>query len=61
MWTVVYIAKNKELAQKLKMVLQSHNILVTIRAINKDTTTGYEVLVPGAEVDEALGLIIDEA
>ena len=60
MWTVVYIAKNKELAQKLKMVLQSHNILVTIRAINKDTTTGYEVLVPGAEVDEALSLIIDE-
>ena len=60
MWTVVYIAKNSELAQKLKAVLHSHNILVMLRAINKDTTTGYEVLVPGAEVDEALGLIIDE-
>ncbi len=61
MWTVVYIAKNSELAHKLKAMLNGHDIMVMLRAINKDTTTGYEVLVPGAEVDEALGLIIDEA
>lgn len=60
MWTVVYIAKNIELARNLRAMLNGHDIMVMLRAINKDTTTGYEVLVPGAEVDEALGLIIDE-
>lgn len=61
MWTVVYIAKNNEHAQKLRSALHERNILVMLRAINKDASTGFEVLVPGAEVDEALGIIIDEA
>ncbi len=60
MWTVVYIAKNNELAQKLRSALYDRNILVMIRAINRDASTGYEILVPGAEVEEALGIIIDE-
>ncbi len=62
MWTVVYIAKNNELAQSIKAALGSHEIMVMLRAINNnDQTTGYEILVPGAEVEEALGIIIDEA
>ena len=60
MWTVVYIAKNIELARNIRTTLNGHDIMVRLRAINKDASTGYEVLVPGAEVDEALGLIIDE-
>ena len=60
MWTVVYIAKNNELAQKLRSALYDRNILVMIRASNRDASTGYEILVPGAEVEEALGIIIDE-
>ncbi|MGN1097838.1 MAG: glutamate decarboxylase [Clostridia bacterium] len=60
MWTVVYIAKNNELAQKLREALYNHDIMVMLRAINKEQTTGYEILVPGAEVEEALGIIIDE-
>ncbi len=60
MWTVVYIAKNNELAQKLREVLNEHNIIVMLRAINKEQTTGFEILVPSAEVEEALGIIIDE-
>lgn len=60
MWTVVYMAKNNEQAQKLKGVLDEHNIIVMLRAINKDQITGYEILVPAAEVEEALGIIIDE-
>lgn len=61
MWTEVYIAKNSELAQRLKEKLNEHNIIVMVRAINKeDEAAGYEILVPGAEVEEALGIIIDE-
>ncbi len=60
MWTVVYLAKNIELAQKLKNVLYAHSIIVMLRAINKEQTIGYEILVPGAEVEEALGIIVDE-
>lgn len=60
MWTVVYIAKNNEQAQKLRSSLYERNILVMLRAINKDESTGFEILVPGAEVDEALGIIVDE-
>ena len=60
MWTVVYIAKNNELAQKLRTALCERNIMVMLRAINKDADTGFEILVPGAEVDEALSIIIDE-
>lgn len=60
MWTVVYIAKNNELAQKLMDILNEHDIIVMLRAINKEQTTGYEILVPSAEVEDALGIIIDE-
>ena len=60
MWTIVYMAKNIELAQRLKDVLSEHNIIVMVRTIKKEQTAGYEILVPGAEVEEALGIIIDE-
>lgn len=61
MWTEVYIAKSNELAQKLKDMLNEHNIIVMLEAVNKDDdTTGFKVLVPVAEVEEALGIIIDE-
>lgn len=60
MWTVVYLAKNNELAQRLRKSLYECNIIVMLRAINKEQTTGYEILVPSAEVEEALGIIIDE-
>ena len=60
MWTIVYMAKNMELAQRLKEALYEKNIIVMVRPINKEQTTGYEILVPGAEVEEALGIIIDE-
>ena len=60
MWTVVYLAKNIELAQRLKGVLNEHNIIVMLRAANKEQSSGYEILVPSAEVEEALGIIIDE-
>ncbi len=61
MWTVVYIAKNNELAQHIKSALSEHKIIVMIRAISKEADAGYEILVPDAEVDEALGIIIDES
>ncbi len=60
MWTVIYIAKNNELAQRLRSTLLEHGILVMLRAINKEASTGCEILVPAAEVDEALSILIDE-
>ncbi len=60
MWTVIYIAKNNEMAQRLRSSLLGHDILVMLRAINKEASTGCEILVPAAEVDEALSILIDE-
>lgn len=60
MWTVVYMAKNIELAERLKAALSENDIMVMVRPISKEQTTGFEILVPGAEVEQALGIIIDE-
>lgn len=62
MWTVIYLARNKENAVALQNALEKEGILVKIRATCKDGAEGencYEVLVPGAEVEEAHGIIID--
>ena len=64
MWTVVYIAKNAELAGRLRAALSERDIIVMVRALSHgqdSADAGYEILVPGAEVEEALEIIIDEA
>ena len=35
MWTVVYMAQNKEMAEKLKSILEESGILVRINPINR--------------------------
>ncbi len=60
MWTVVYIAPNREMAEDLKAVLSGEGILATIRPVGLQLTgdTGnYEVLVSEAEAEEALELV----
>lgn len=62
MWTVVYIAKNREVAEKLQRELENGGLLVKIRPIVKSTDNvegSYDVLVPESEVEQAHGIIID--
>ena len=62
MWTVVYIARTKDMADKLQKILEDDGMLVKVRPICKSTDgsdTSYEVLVPESEVEQAHGLIID--
>jgi len=63
MWTVVYMAQNKDMAEKLKSILEGSGILVRINPIsrNKEKADDYfEVSVPEAEVEEAHGIIIEK-
>ena len=55
MWTVVYMAQNKEMAEKLKSILEESGILVRINPINRKEKVDdyFEVSVPEAEVEEA--------
>ena len=62
MWTVVYMAQNKEMAEKLKSILEESGILVRINPINRKEKADdyFEVSVPEAEVAEAHGIILEK-
>lgn len=62
MWTVVYMAQNKEIVTKLQDFLEKEGLLVKIRPMSKNSNNKdnyYEVLVPESEVEEAHSIIID--
>ncbi|MBC7765018.1 MAG: hypothetical protein H7Y41_00915 [Hyphomonadaceae bacterium] len=62
MWTVVYMAQNKEMAVTLQEALEKEGLLVKIRPVGKGKNQDddyYEVLVPESEVQEAHELIIE--
>ena len=63
MWTSVYMARDREKAQLLRSAIEEKNIIVMIRCIrvpDKAVEECYEILVPAAELEEALDVIIDE-
>lgn len=63
MWTVVYMAQSKEVANTMQDLLSKEGILVKLRPINKNRETSddyYEVLVPESEVEEAHSVIIEK-
>lgn len=62
MWTVVYMAQNKDMAEKLKSILEVGGILVKINPVNRKEKADdyFEVSVPEAEVEEAHGIIIEK-
>ncbi len=63
MWTVVYMAQSKEIANNMQDLLSNEGILVKLRPINKNRETNddyYEVLVPESEVEEAHSVIIEK-
>ncbi len=56
MWTVVYLSQSKDMANKIKALLQKAGLLVKVRAITlaaNDNFGCYEILVPESEVEEA--------
>lgn len=62
MWTVVYMAQNKDVMEKLQAILEQEGLLVRIRPISKSLNSDefcYEVLVPESEVEEAHSIIIE--
>jgi hypothetical protein len=60
MWTVVYIAPNRQIAEMLKELLEAGGILPMLRPIGPPhlgDSASVEILVPESEVDEANEII----
>lgn len=56
MWTVVYVARNRTIAEMLKGILEQEGIMVTLRSVGipqMGNASNYEVLVPESEAEEA--------
>lgn len=56
MWTVIYIAPNKQAAEELRDALSQEGVLVSLRATGFQGATGsahVELLVPKGEAREA--------
>ena len=62
MWTVVYMAQNKEMAEKLESALEAEGILVKVNPVSqKEKNDNYfEVSFPEGEVEEAHSIIIEK-
>lgn len=60
MWTVVYIAPSRTMAESLQEVLSSEGLLVMLRTIgipHVGDSSAVEILVPESEVDEAMEIL----
>gem|GEM_PF-27460 len=60
MWTVIYIAPNKLIAEKYKTILTSEGMLVQLRPIGSahlGEHASVEILVPESEAEEAHEII----
>jgi hypothetical protein len=55
MWTVVYMTKNEEYISSLREKLKDNKIMVMVRKVDDF----FEMLVPGAEMQEAHTVIIE--
>ena len=62
MWTAVYMTQNSDSARKMRERMEECEILVMFRTIKTgDNLTGeecFELLVPSAELKDALDIII---
>lgn len=62
MWTVVYMAQNKEDADSIGKILEEKGLLTKVRTMGEngdDEEMCYEILVPESEVNEAHEIIIE--
>lgn len=56
MWTILYIAPNQTVANKIKDFMEAEGILVRLRPIglrSKGSYTNYEIQVTEVELEEA--------
>ncbi|AYO30171.1 MAG: hypothetical protein PWR06_787 [Thermoanaerobacteraceae bacterium] len=62
MWTVIYMATDKDTAQKVEQVLKSEGILVKTREAMRSKKHGccIEILVPESEAQEAQKVILEK-
>jgi len=58
-WTVVYIARSRKEAEKIRDCLVKEGLLVKLNLVGagSENNQTYEILVPEAEVEEALELL----
>lgn len=62
MWTVVYLTKNKKLAEKISGLISQEGMLTKIQPVGKGPNEEegyYEILVPEGEVEEAHSILIE--
>lgn len=60
MWTVVYIAPNRTVAEQMKSILEMEGILVMLRAIGAPQlgdSGSVEIMVPQSEAEEAAEIL----
>ncbi len=63
MWTSVYMAQDKSIAESLRSRIEDKDIIVMLRCIcvpDKAVENCYEILVPAAESEDALNIIIND-
>jgi hypothetical protein len=62
MWTVVYLAKNKKIADKVSKLMTNEGVLVKLRPVNKnigEQDSYFEILVLESEVEEAHNILYE--
>ncbi len=60
MWTVVYIAPNRTMAEQLKSILEMEGVLVMLRPIGAPQlgdSAAVEIMVPQSEAAEAAEIL----
>ena len=63
MWTSVYMTQSIDTAKAMREKIEDSHIIVMMRTIKPEDNaleSCYEILVPNAELKEALDIIIDE-
>ena len=63
MWTVVYMAQSKIIAESLQELLAKEGILVKLRPVSKNENNVndyFEVLVPESDIEKAHNIIIEK-
>jgi len=62
MWTVVYMAKNKKIADRVSELMSTEGVLVKQQPVSKNTgdeDSYYEILVLESEVEEAHNILYE--
>lgn len=61
MWTSVYMAQSLDKANELRSAIEKNGIIAMLKKIcvnDNSSSDCYEILVPGAELEKALEIII---